>query len=79
VGRTQKKEGLWFTPPTIPILGQLKGQTLFSNKVKLLEKKKMNVILKDIYNSSPIPMPLCRMIGMEVVRHALDDNVALLS
>jgi hypothetical protein len=24
-------------------------------------------------------MPLCRMIGMEVVRHALDDNVALLS
>ncbi len=79
VGSMQKQEGLWSTLPTIPILGQLKGQTLFSNKVKLLDKKKLNVILKDIYNSFPIPIPLCRMIGMEVARHALDDNVALLS
>jgi hypothetical protein len=26
-----------------------------------------------------VPIPLCRMIGMEVVRPALDDDVAILS
>jgi len=59
----------------------VEGKLLMYSKVKLLEKKKnINIILIDIcLMKFPIPIPLCRMINMEVVHHALENDVALLA
>jgi len=61
-------------------LEELEGNFLMRNKVRFLEKKKnINKILIEIcLMKFPIPIPLCRMINMEVVHHALENDVALL-
>lgn len=68
-------------PPTLHNAKELQGKSLLYGKIKLLEKKnKINTTLNDIcLVQFPILIPLCWMVGMEVVKPTLDDNIAILS
>ncbi len=68
-------------PPTLLTLEKLEGKLLMCSKMRLLEKKrKINKILTKIcLLKFPIPIPLCRMISMEVVCFALKNYVTLLA
>jgi hypothetical protein len=68
-------------PPTLHNAEELEGKSLLYGKIKLLEKKKkINTTFNDIcLVQSLILIPLCWMVGMEVVKPTLNDNVAILS
>jgi hypothetical protein len=80
-GKIDIHEGLWTPPPTLENPTEHEGKSIKYTRMKLLERKqKINSTLSDIcIIKYPVPIPLCRMIGMEVIRPALDDDVAILS
>ena len=80
-GKNDIHEGLWTTPPTLENPYEHEGKSIKYTRMRLLEQKqKINSTLSDIcVVKYPVPIPLYRMIGMEVVRLALDDDVAILT
>lgn len=74
-------EGLWTPPPTLKNPIELEEKCIKYTKMKLLERKqKINSTLSDTcVVKYHVPIPLCRMIDMEVVKFALDDDVVILS
>ena len=80
-GKNDIHEGLWTPPPTLENPAEHEGKSIKYTRMRLLERKqKINSTLSDIcVVKYPVPIPLCRMIGMEVVRPALDDDVSILS